>query len=119
VIAAASLSSLSILVLVILLPGSQGLLWLLAVGLGFCMAPLWPTGFTLAGQSINMTGRISGIVLMGDSFGGMVLPWLAGRVIGTAGAQVLIYLVFGAMLMNMLAFVGMLSLRPKPSLARS
>jgi FHS family Na+ dependent glucose MFS transporter 1 len=113
VLSAASFGCLSILAVVMLLPGSMGLLWLLAIGLGFFMAPIWPTGFTLAGQSINMTGRISGVVLMGDSFGGMVLPWLAGQMIGTTGAQVIIYLVFGAMLLNLLAFVGMVNLRPE------
>jgi len=113
VIPLASASCLTILLLVMLLPHSVGLLWLLAIGLGFCMAPIWPSGFTLAGQSINMTGRISGIVLVGDSLGGMLLPWLSGQIIGTAGAQVLIYLVFGAMLMNFLAFIGMENFRPK------
>ena len=109
----ASCGCLAILALVIILHSSVGLLWLLAIGLGFCMAPIWPTGFTLAGQSINMTGRISGVVLVGDSLGGMVLPWLAGQVIGTAGAQVIIYLVCGAMLLNFISFAGMLNFRPK------
>ncbi|HMD88018.1 MAG TPA: MFS transporter [Anaerolineaceae bacterium] len=109
----ASISSLSILLLAMFLPHSLGLLWLMAVGLGFCMAPIWPTGFTLAGQSINMTGRISGIVLVGDSLGGMLLPWFSGQVIGSVGAQVLIYLVFGAMLMNFMTFAGMVYFRPK------
>ncbi|MDR3577592.1 MAG: MFS transporter [Anaerolineaceae bacterium] len=109
----ASISCLTILLLAIVLPRSTWLLWLLAIGLGFCMAPIWPSGFTLAGQSINMTGSISGMVLIGDSMGGMLLPWLSGKVIGTAGAQVLIYLVFGAMLMNFLMFGSMINFRPK------
>jgi ABC-type Fe3+-siderophore transport system permease subunit len=43
----------------------------------------------------------------------MLLPWLAGQVIGTDGAQLLIYLVFGALIMNVLAFAAMLNFRPK------
>ena len=84
----------------------------MAIGLGFCMAPVWPTGFTLAGQSINLTGRLSGIILLGDSFGGMVLPTLVGQVIEGSGPRAMVYLVFGSLVLNLLAFTGMLRLRP-------
>ena len=82
------------------------------------MAPIWPTGFTLAGQSINLTGKITGVILLGDSFGGMVLPTLVGKVIVGSGPRVMVYLVFGSLVLNLLAFAGMLYLRPtkKPSI---
>jgi MFS transporter, FHS family, Na+ dependent glucose transporter 1 len=91
----------------------------MAIGLGFCMAPIWPTGFTLAGQSINLTGRIAGIILLGDSFGGMVLPTLVGKVIEGSGPRSMVYLVFGSLVLNLLAFIGMLRLRhaEKPSIS--
>jgi FHS family Na+ dependent glucose MFS transporter 1 len=118
VILIALFSCLSILVLGILFWDSREALWLMAIGLGFCMAPIWPTGFTLAGQSINLTGKVAGIILLGDSFGGMVLPTLVGKVIEGSGPRSMVTLIFGSLMLNLLAFTGMLRLRPakKPSI---
>ena len=112
VILAALVSCLSILALGIIFFNSSVVLWLMAIGLGFCMAPIWPTGFTLAGQSINLTGRLTGIILLGDSFGGMVLPSAVGQVIESTGPRAMVYLIFGSLVLNLLAFFGMLRLRP-------
>ncbi|MCX6036441.1 MAG: hypothetical protein NTW99_00830, partial [Chloroflexi bacterium] len=62
-------------------------------------------------QSLNLTGRVSGLVLLGDSFGGMVLPWLIGRVIDLTGPQAMTFLIFASLVLNLLAFGGMLRLR--------
>jgi len=40
---------------------------------GFSVAPIWATGFNLAGQSIKLTATISSIIILGDSFGAVVL----------------------------------------------
>jgi FHS family Na+ dependent glucose MFS transporter 1 len=113
----ALLSCLSLLTLAIIIPGSGLALWIVAIGLGFCMAPIWPTGFTLAGQSLKLTARISGIILLGDSIGGMVLPWLVGQVIGVAGPRAMVYLVFGSLGSALFVFLGMykLSVRSRNS----
>jgi FHS family Na+ dependent glucose MFS transporter 1 len=95
----------------ILLTGSNAILWALAIGLGLFMAPIWPTGYTLAGQSVKFTARASGMILLGDSFGGMVLPWLAGHVIELAGAQAMVYLVFGSLVCTLVMFGAMLRWR--------
>lgn len=113
VIPAAVLGSLAFLGLVLLFPASGGVLWAAAVGLGFCMAPVWPTGFTLAGQSIDLSGRLSGLILLGDSFGGMLLPAALGKVIEAAGPRAMVYVIFASLVLNLLAFGGMLRLRPK------
>jgi len=112
VIATALLSCLAVLALLILFPGSSAMLWIAVVGIGFCMAPLWANGFNLAGQSLNLTARLSSLILLGDSFGGMLLPWLVGRVLGLIGPAALAYLVFGSLALNLVAFVSMLRLRP-------
>jgi FHS family Na+ dependent glucose MFS transporter 1 len=112
VILAALSGCLTILALGIIFSGSSAVLWVMALGLGFCMAPVWPTGFTLAGQSINLTGKITSVILLGDSFGGMVLPTLVGQVIEGSGPRAMVYLVFGSLVLNLLAFTGMLRLRP-------
>ena len=110
-ILAALAGCLGLLAGAIALQGSSLVLWILAIGLGFFMAPIWPTGYTLAGQSVKFTARVSSIILLGDSFGGMVLPSLAGWVIGVAGAQALVVLVFGSLVCNLLAFGAMLRWR--------
>jgi FHS family Na+ dependent glucose MFS transporter 1 len=112
VILAAVSGCLVILGVGITFSGSSLALWLLAIGLGFCMAPIWPTGFTLAGQSIAMTGKITSIILLGDSLGGMVLPTVVGKVIEGSGPRTMVYLVFGSLVLNLLAFTGMLRLGP-------
>ena len=110
VIPAAMLGCLVTLGLVVVLPASTALLWAVTIVLGFCMAPLWPMGFTLAGQSIKLTARLSSIILLGDSFGGMFLPWLVGQVIDLSGAQAMVSLVLGSMGLNLLAFILVIQL---------
>ncbi len=92
-------------------PGSSLVLWVVAIGLGFCLAPIYATGFTLAGQSLQLTARVSGVILLGDSLGGMVLPWLVGPVIENVGPRALMYLVFGSLACCALAFGVMLRSR--------
>ena len=112
VIPTALFGCLAVLGVGMLFSGSSQVLWLMAIGLGFCMAPIWPTGFTLAGQSIHLTGRLTGVVLLGDSFGGMVLPTVVGKVIESSGPRSMIYLVCGSLVLNLVAFMAMLRLRP-------
>ncbi len=107
------LGCLAILAVAILLPGSQTTLWIMAIGLGLCMGPIWPAGFTLAGQSFPLTGKTSSIVLLGDSSGTMVLPWLVGRVIETNGPPAMLILVFASLLLSLVAFLSLLLLRTK------
>ena len=92
-------------------PGSLIALWIVAVGLGLFMAPIWPGGFNLAGQSLALTATISSIILLGDSFGGMILPSATGKIIEWTGAPAMIYLVFASLVLNLAAFLFMLKLR--------
>jgi MFS transporter, FHS family, Na+ dependent glucose transporter 1 len=112
VIPAALISCLVVLAVGIFFSGSTMALWLMAIGLGFCMAPVWPTGFTLAGQSINLTSKVASIILLGDSFGGMILPTVVGKFIEGSGPRVMVYVVFGSLVLNLLAYTSMLRLRP-------
>jgi len=98
---------LALLAAAIVLARSSAVLWVLAVGLGLFLAPIWPTGYTLAGQSVKFTARASGLILLGDSLGGMVLPWLAGHMIEQAGAQAVIYLVAGSLVCTLVMFGAM------------
>ncbi len=94
--------------LLILFPASPLAVWIAAAGAGFCMAPVWPNGFTLAGQSVSLTARISGFILLGDSIGGMILPGLTGWIIDRAGAPAMAQLVLVSVAATFLAFLGIL-----------
>ncbi|CAG0936675.1 Glucose/mannose transporter GlcP [Thermoflexales bacterium] len=115
-IVAALTGCLSILLVALIVPMSSLLVWMLALVLGLCMAPVWPSGFTLAGQSVRLTSRVSGLILLGDSLGFMMLPWLVGQVLQGSGPQALIYLVFGSLVFNLMAFVAILRLRRTASM---
>ncbi len=110
-IGVALIGCLSILSVALILPASSTLIWVLASVLGLCMAPIWPSGFTLAGQSVKLTARVSGLILLGDSLGGMILPSLVGKVLDYTGPQALIYLVSTSLFFNLIAFIAILRLR--------
>ncbi len=97
--------------LVMAIPNSLTVLWAGAIGLGFFMAPVWPTGYNLAGQSVRLTAAVSSIILLGDSLGGMILPSLTGKVVELFGAPMMPRLVFASLVMNMIALLVLLRLR--------
>ncbi len=117
VIPIAGLAALAILILGAIFYRSSAVLWLMAVGLGFFFAPIWPTGFTLAGQSVPLTGRVAAVILLGDSLGGMILPAALGKVIESAGARSMVFLIIGSLTLTLVAFLGMLRFRPRPAAA--
>ena len=99
------------LAVLIALPGAPAVLWAAAIALGFCLAPIYATGFALAGQSVRLSARISGVILLGDSLGGLLLPWLTGPVLARAGPRAMVVLVFASLLLCALAFLLMLRAR--------
>jgi FHS family Na+ dependent glucose MFS transporter 1 len=114
IIPAALAGCLVVLTLLLAFPAAGGVLWIAAIGLGFCMAPVYPSGFTLASQSLQLTARLSSIMLLGDSFGAMLMPWLVGLAIERTSAQAMVWLVLASLVMNLVAFAGIIRLRPAP-----
>jgi FHS family Na+ dependent glucose MFS transporter 1 len=113
ILTVAFLGGLGALALVILAPKSINMLWIATLAVGFFMAPIWATGYNLAGQSIKLTATISSIIILGDSFGAVVLPWATGQAIEHLGAQTMPRLVFASLTINALIFVVMLLQRRK------
>ncbi len=89
------------------------ILWVAALGVGFCMAPVYPSGFSLAVQGLKLTAWASSTILLGDCFGGMILPWLVGQVLKTMGPRAMVYLVLGSLIGVLFAFIGLLRARSK------
>jgi FHS family Na+ dependent glucose MFS transporter 1 len=106
------------------LPLSSSLLWVSAIALGFAMAPLWPSGYTLSGQVLALTASTSALVLLGDSFGGMVLPSLTGKIMEgfraggpRALAASLPLLVFASLLVCLASFLALSALGRRRAVA--
>ncbi|MGD0248521.1 MAG: MFS transporter [Candidatus Limnocylindrales bacterium] len=97
--------------LLISFPASPAVLWLAVAGIGLSMAPVWPSGYTLAVQSIRLTAGVSAVIMLGDSVGGMVMPGLTGLFMERAGARAMTLLVFASMAATVVAFLAILAFR--------
>ena len=84
---------------------SSLVLWIGTIGLGFFVASMFPTTITLVTQYLNMTGKLTGWLLIGGSIGAMLLPWLIGQYYETTGPVVM---VIGVMITIMAGFVMIL-----------
>ncbi|NMC54339.1 MAG: MFS transporter [Chloroflexi bacterium] len=93
--------------MLILLPPLPAVLWLVPALTGFFMAPIFPVAFAWASESLRLTGRLTGIIFMGDSIGAMLLPWLAGMLLDTTGPQMLAPTVFLIVFLNLAAYLIM------------
>jgi FHS family Na+ dependent glucose MFS transporter 1 len=109
ILTVAFVGGLGALALAISVPNSLTVLWAATLATGFFMAPVWATGYNLVGQSIKLTATVSSIIILGDSFGGVVLPWVTGQAIERFGAHTMPWLVIGSFAINGLIFVIMLA----------
>ena len=109
ILAVAFFGGLAALALAISAPSSLTVLWIATVAVGFFMAPVWATGYNFVGQSIKLTATVSSIIILGDSFGGVVLPWVTGQAIERFGAHTMPWLVISSFAINGLIFVIMLA----------
>ena len=113
ILTTAFVGGLGTLAFAVILPPSITLLWVTTLAIGFFFAPIWATGYNLAGQSIKLTATISSIIILGDSFGGVVLPWVTGQAIERLGAASMPRLVFFSLVLNAIMFAIMLKQRRK------
>lgn len=81
--------------------------WVGAAGLGFFIAPLFPTSLTFAERQMPMTGQVTAFMLVGANLGAMVLPWVIGQIFETAGPRSMLW-VFGGALAGALTLLGMI-----------
>ena len=101
--------------LLVALPGVPEVLWLSAAGIGLSMAPMWPSGYNLAVQSLHLTARVGAVIMLGDSIGGMVLPGLTGLFMERAGAATMTKLVLASLAATAVAFAAIVWFRARRS----
>jgi len=99
--------------LLIAFPASPAVLWLAVAGIGLSMAPVWPSGYTLAVQSIRLTAGVSAVIMLGDSVGAMVMPGMTGLFMERAGAGAMTFLVLASMAATVVAFLAILAFRKR------
>ncbi len=74
-------------VIIMLWKESSLALWIGTFGLGISMASVFPTILMLAGESMQVSGTITGWFLVGSGAGSMLLPWFIGQIFAFTGAQ--------------------------------
>jgi FHS family Na+ dependent glucose MFS transporter 1 len=93
-------------------------LWIGSIGLGLCMASIFPTILMLAGERMRVTGAMTGWFLAGASLGGMSLPWGIGQAFVRFGAGAMPLLVMATVAVNLLVILLFLS-RPVGGTSRA
>ncbi|MCX7063421.1 MAG: hypothetical protein NT024_02395 [Proteobacteria bacterium] len=86
-------------------PESTTTLWVATCLLGMSLASLFPMLLMFAGQRMTVTGRSTSWYMAGGSAGGLVVPWLIGRMFDPFGPQVLLWAVIIDLLATTLLFV--------------
>jgi FHS family Na+ dependent glucose MFS transporter 1 len=70
-------------------PSSATVLWVTTLFFGLGVSTLFPTLFTLASQSMPLSGKLTSLFFASASVGGMLFPWLVGQLIDARGALVM------------------------------
>ncbi len=71
--------------LIVFLPGSTTLLTIATILVGLGNASIFPTTINLLERRMVITGKVTSMIFVGVSLGGMFLPWLMGQLFVTAG----------------------------------
>ena len=100
-----SVASMAIL---LLFPKSINAVWIGTLGLGACMASIFPTTLTFAERRMEITGKASSWFFVGAGAGGMVLPWLIGQLFEGRGPQVTMVMIFTNLILAGIVFAGMM-----------
>ncbi len=102
---AGALISISI---ILLFPGSQIALWAGAFGMGLSLASQFPTTFSLAETQMNITGKVTGLFLIGASLGGMFVPWLIGQFFVPVGPRIAMIILLVGLVATLITLAGWL-----------
>jgi FHS family Na+ dependent glucose MFS transporter 1 len=87
--------------LIIIWPNSATVLWLGAIGLGFCFASIFPTTIALAERRMPLTGKITGWIFIGAGLGSMTIPWLMGYLLESVAATAVLWIILLGLILAM------------------
>lgn len=84
--------------MILLWPGARLAVWAGTLLLGFSIASIFPMTIVYTGQRVLLTSKITGLIIVGDAIGGMLLPWLAGVLFANAGPTWMLLQIFACFL---------------------
>lgn len=97
------------LAVVLIWPTSGAALWIGVIGLGLCMASVFPTMFSLAERHLTLTGTITSWIFVGVSAGAMGTPWLIGQLFESIGAQITMVVILSSLILAFILYLVMLA----------
>ncbi len=93
---------------------SATLLWAGTIGLGLCMASIFPATLTFAAERMPVNGTITGLFLLGAGVGGMFLPWMIGQAFVAIGPYSMLTLILTTISAHLLVFLFMVGIKRMP-----
>jgi FHS family Na+ dependent glucose MFS transporter 1 len=112
-LSASLFGSLLSLAMILIWPDHLVPVWIGTLGFGFTMGPILPAVITMASNTIQMSGTITGMFYMGSSLGAMSLPWIIGQLISHLGPAVIIACIFFSLFLASVLFLGILKISIK------
>jgi FHS family Na+ dependent glucose MFS transporter 1 len=91
----------------LLWPTSILALWVGTIVMGLSIASVFATGIAFAEQRLSLTGVMTGWILVGGGFGGMVFPWLIGQMFESISPRITMPVLLAS---NLVAFGLLLAL---------
>jgi MFS transporter, FHS family, Na+ dependent glucose transporter 1 len=92
------------LAIILIFPASKLALWVGVIGAGLFMASMFPTMLAFAGQRMAITGKVTGLFLVGASLGGMSAPWIIGQLFEPVGPRVVMFAITLSIALAFLSF---------------
>jgi len=73
-------------------------LWVGTIGLGLCLASMFPVLLDFIDRRIKINGMINGTFLAAVSIGAMFFPWLSGVMFDSNGPKATMFVILSALL---------------------
>jgi MFS transporter, FHS family, Na+ dependent glucose transporter 1 len=90
--------ALASLVVILTLANSVTALWVGTIGLGLCLASMFPVLLDFIDRRIKINGTINGTFMAAVSIGAMFFPWLSGVMFDAQGPKATMFVILSALL---------------------
>jgi len=91
-------------------PSRVGAITIASAGIGLSMASIYPTVLNFAERRMRITGQVTGLLTVGGSAGGMIVPLIVGQLFDSVGPRVMMLTILAdlgvALMIYMLLVVG-------------
>ena len=77
------------------------------IAIGLSMASIYPTALTFAERRMQMTGLVTGFLIVGGSAGGMIVPLLVGQMFESIGPRVMMFTILVDLILAVMVYLLM------------